>query len=144
MVMAVSIAAIAYFKADMVEGLTGFNLKTMIHGEQANRKIASDESIKKKRDTKSAIEEKEVRGSIVLSGVDIAMDIFVDGSKHEYGGSPVKVPLNQEINLVIRKAGYISYTTKVILSKGETSTVIKIPELTKSRTGLLTTSLNND
>jgi serine/threonine protein kinase len=141
MFLAVSFAAFAYFKADTVEEIFGFNLKTMIHGEQTGRDLASLPINKKKRNA-PLVEEKEVRGSVVLDGVDVSMDVFVNGSKYEYTGSPVKVPLDQEVSIVIRKAGFNSFTTAVNLHKDKTSTVVSVPELIRARMGLLTTSLN--
>jgi hypothetical protein len=142
MLMAVSFAAFAYFKADTVEGILGFNLKTMIHGEQVGRDVASLPNAKKNRRNTQVVDEKEGRGSVVLSGVDISMDIHVNGEKFEYSGSPVKVPLNQEVTIVISKSGFRSYSTTVNLNKDKNSTVVTVPELDKARMGLLTTSLN--
>jgi hypothetical protein len=126
----------------MVEGLIGFNLKTMIHGDKVSRDLASLPGNKKNRKNTLVVDEKLARGSVILSGVDISMDIFVNGSKYQFSGSPVKVPLNEEVSIVIRKAGYISYKTSINLNKTKNSTVLNVPELTKSRSGLLTTSLN--
>lgn len=140
MFLAVSFAAFAYFKAETVEGIFGFNLKTMIHGE-VSRDVASLPINKKNRNV-PVVEEKEVRGSVVLDGVDVSMDVFVNGSKYEYTGSQVKVPLDQEVSIVIRKSGFNSFTTAVNLHKDKTSTVVSVPELIRARMGLLTTSLN--
>ncbi|HXH32372.1 MAG TPA: serine/threonine-protein kinase [Bacteriovoracaceae bacterium] len=80
---------------------------------------------------------------IIFSGVDnVSMEVFINGVKAEYIGGPVKVAMNEEITIVVKKTGYTPYVTKVTLTDNQTAEVISVPPLEKTRLGLLTTSLN--
>jgi serine/threonine protein kinase len=144
--LAASLAGIAYFQAEMVEELFGFNLKAMIHGpEEKSRSISSVENLKKANRQVQQAEQPsnpDVTGKLILGGVDISMEVHINGIKTEYIGRPIKVALDQEVSVVIKKAGYLPYNTKVSLSKEKNSTVINVPSLERARIGLLTTSQN--
>jgi serine/threonine-protein kinase len=136
MLVAASFVALAYFQSDKMEGILGFNLKTMIHGpETKSRSISSVPTAKKASPS-------EASGKIILGGVDISMEVHVNGQKSDYVGRPIKVDLNREITLIIKKAGFLPYMTKVTLSNEKNSTVINVPSLEKAKIGLLTTSQN--
>lgn len=141
MVIASSVAGFAYLQAETVEKMTGFNLKTMIHGESTNsRSISSEPKAKKKAELPSLNSESE--GNIVLGGVDISMEVLVNGVRTDYIGRPLKVELDQEITITVKKSGYIPYTTKLTLDKENNSTVVNVPSLERARLGLMTTSQN--
>ncbi len=144
LIFAASFAAIAYLQAEMVEDMFGFNLRTMIHGEETNRTISSvPATTKKNRDAKAAdAAHAETGGKLILGGVDISMEVHINGVKSEYMGRPVRVELDQEVTVAVKKQGYVPYVTKVTLTKDNNSTVITVPELEKARIGLLTTSQN--
>lgn len=144
LIFAASFAAIAYLQAEMVEEMFGFNLRTMIHGEETNRTISSVPApTKKNRETKAAeTAQAETGGKLILGGVDISMEVHINGVKSEYMGRPVRVELDQEVTVAVKKQGYVPYVTKVTLTKENNSTVITVPELEKARIGLLTTSQN--
>lgn len=144
-IIAASFAALAYIQPELVEGITGFNLHKMIHGDtNAGRDISSVEQPKRTRaaNTQVAAPVVEQTGKVVFSGVDVSMEIFVDGHKFDYVGSPLKVTLNKEVNIVVKKAGFLPYTQKMTLTKDHNSEVVNVPELERARTGLLTTSQN--
>jgi serine/threonine-protein kinase len=136
-----SLAAIAYFQSDLVERVLGFNLRTMIHGEDAARTISSID-LKPKNKSRSKDSVAEGGGKLILGGVDISMEVHIDGVKSDYVGRPVSIPLDQEVTLAVKKKGYVPFVTKVTLNKDKNSTVINVPQLQKSRIGLLTTSQN--
>ena len=144
MVGVASFAAIAYFQADLLEGVLGFNLKHMVHGTEAGRTISSVETPHKKhRPTVANVETSaETSGQIILGGVDISMEVHVNGAKADYMGRPLKVDLNQEVTVAVKKPGYVPYVTKVTLTKDQNSTVVNVPKLERARMGLLTTSQN--
>lgn len=145
LIFAASFAAIAYLQAEMVEEMTGFNLRTMIHGDETSRSISSVPAgaNKKRKDAQSAAAtQAETGGKVILGGVDISMEVYINGAKSEYMGRPVRVELDQEVTIAVKKKGYIPFMTKVTLSKDNNSTVITVPELEKARIGLLTTSQN--
>jgi len=147
MLFAASLAGIAYFQADMVEELFGFNLKAMIHGQDSkSRSISSVDTPKRSnrqvQQAQPINNEAETGGKLILGGVDISMEVYINGSKTEYIGRPIKVVLDQDVSVVIKKAGYVPYTTKVSLSKDNNSAVINVPNLERARVGLLTTSQN--
>jgi eukaryotic-like serine/threonine-protein kinase len=143
MIFAASFAALAYFQADMVEGVLGFNLKNMIHGKQGkSRNISSVNTVKSNRElpqTSPAIQEE---GKIILGGVDFSMEVHINGKRAEYVGKPIKVNLNEQVTVLIKKHGYVPYVTKIMLSKDNNSTVVNVPDLERARNGLLTTSQN--
>lgn len=145
LIFAASFAAIAYLQAEMVEEMFGFNLRTMIHGEETSRSISSVPATKKTRDAAArtaATQQAESGGKLILGGVDISMEVYINGVKSEYMGRPVRVELDQEVTVAVKKQGYVPYVTKVTLTKDNNSTVVTVPELEKARIGLLTTSQN--
>ncbi len=145
LIFAASFAAIAYLQAEMVEEMFGFNLRTMIHGEETSRSISSvPAATRKNREDAQAAANQQVEsgGKLILGGVDISMEVYINGAKSEYMGRPVRVELDQEITVAVKKQGYVPYVTKVTLTKDNNSTVVTVPELEKARIGLLTTSQN--
>lgn len=138
-----SFAAIAYFQAEMLEGVLGFNLKHMIHGTDASRTISSVETPHRKHRPATPSEaNSETSGKIILGGVDISMEVHINGSKADYMGRPLKVDLDQEVTVSVKKHGYVPFVTKVTLTKEQNSTVVNVPKLERARLGLLTTSQN--
>lgn len=139
LIFAASLAAIAYFQADMVERFFGFNLQTMIQGDDPSRKISSVADTKKKRDISPS---DQGEGKLILGGVDISMEVHINGVKSDYVGRPVRIVLDQEVIVAVKKKGFVPYVTKVTLTKDNNSTVLNVPQLEKARIGLLTTSQN--
>ena len=141
--IAATFAAFAYFQGDMMEDLTGLNLHKLVHGESKSRSISSEPQTKRKRSsnlpTTQNIAEK---GEIILGGIDLSMDVYLNGQKVEYMGKPLKVDLGESISVVIKKSGYIPFVKSVHLTKETNSTVVNVPDLQKARLGLLTTSQN--
>jgi eukaryotic-like serine/threonine-protein kinase len=133
-IVAASFAAFAYFQAEMVEGMTGVNLKKIIHGKPA-RVISSVP-----KETKKSSKREE--GKLIISGWDISMEVYINGVRNEYTGRPMMVPLNQDLTVTVKKSGYLPFVKKLTLNSGNTSSVVKVPELERARVGLLTTSLN--
>jgi serine/threonine protein kinase len=145
MIIACSIAAVAYLQSDFVEGLVGINLKKMIHGDDQVRSISSVPGGNKTSSSSFLPETGAVAaqmGKIVLSGVDVTMEVYVNGSKANYVGSSLKVPLNEEVTVKVKKLGFLPYISTLTLTKENNSSVINVPQLERARTGLLTTSLN--
>ncbi len=144
LIIAASCAGFAYFQADVVEGIIGINLKKMIHGDNAGRSVSS-EPTNTRHSRPQIVKDSDLiqdsKGSVVLSGVDISMEVYVNGSKTEYIGA-LKVPYDQSISIVVKKSGYIPFSTSVTLAKSKGSMVVNVPSLERSKVGLLTTSLN--
>lgn len=140
-IIAASFAGIAYLQGGLTEDIFGFNLYKMIHGSSVSRDISSDEDqhLKNKNDQQVQVES---TGKVILGGVDISMEVYVNGTKSDYVGKPIKIDLNQEVSITIKKPGYIPYVTQVTLTKEKNSTVLNVPELEKAKMGLLTTSQN--
>lgn len=136
-----SLGAFAYFQAEMVEGLTGLNLKKLIHQDGVSRDISSVPK------NKSAAEQTsdqplEMGGKAVLGGIDLAMELYVNGTRTQYIGKPIKLAIDEDITILVKKQGYLPYSTSFRLSRTENSKVINIPQMQKARLGLLTTSQN--
>jgi serine/threonine protein kinase len=147
LILVATFAAVAYFQSDMIERTLGFNLKKMIHGEDHNsRSISSEESTKPKHAKLPTSQSDEAKddstGKVILGGVDISMEVQVNGIKIDYMGTPLKIELDQEATILIKKSGFTPYTTTVTLTKDKNSTVVNVPKLERSRLGLLTTSQN--
>jgi serine/threonine protein kinase len=143
-IIAASFAGISYFQPDLVESIIGINPKTIIFGEDAARTISSVPNEKKRHSQTEKTENHgtEAEGKIVLSGVDFEMEVYMDGQKMNYTGSPLQVHIDKEVTLTVKKSGYLPFIKKVTLTKDDSSTVINVPELERSRIGLLTTSMN--
>lgn len=142
LVIACSLAAVAYLQSDFVEGLIGINLQKMIHGDDQIRTISSVPGANKISSSSEAASVAPQVGKIVLSGVDVTMEVYVNGIKANYVGSSLKVPLNEEIVVKVKKLGFLPFISTLTLTKESNSSVINVPELERARTGLLTTSLN--
>lgn len=141
MVLVASLTAIAYFQADLVEGLIGVNLKKLVHGEEVKRDISSVPKPSKAQE--NALDMiPDSSGKAVLGGLDVSMELFVNGTRTQYMGRPIKLPLNEDVTILVKKSGFMPYTTTVRLSQKKNSTVINIPPLQRARIGLLTTSQN--
>ncbi len=130
-VVVASLTGFVYFQPDLVEKLTGIKVNEIVHGKPS-RNISSVPNMDKKG---------ELKGKIILSGLDVSMHVFVDGNKIDWG-RPIQVPLNRKVNITIKKRGYTPYTASVNLTPEANSKVITIPTLERSRLGLLTTSNN--
>jgi serine/threonine-protein kinase len=142
-IIAASLAGFAYIQSDLVESLTGFNLRKIIDGEDVDRSISSLPVQNKSTSTvKNEAHAQSNSGQVVLSGVDFEMEVFLDGTKVEYVGSPLKVGMGKEVTLVVKKVGYLPFIKKLTLSKEEDSKVVTVPELERARMGLLSTSQN--
>jgi serine/threonine protein kinase len=138
-ILVASVAAIAYINSDLVYEFTGIDIAGNNQNE-ASRSISSEPKLKKNRSTQT-IPPSE-KGEIILGGTDISMEIYLNGTKIEYVGTPIKVDLDQEVTISVKKTGHIPFVSKVTLSKSETSRVISVPPMDKSRMGLLSTSQN--
>ena len=145
LLLAASLAGISYLQADLVESFTGFNLKTMIHGEQ-KRGPTSVNTDMDDIDIKPANEQTDdptVKDSeLILGGLDITMELYIDGNKANYVGKPIKVPVGKEVAIMVKKPGYLPYLTTHTFTKTGESKVINVPGLERARLGLLTTSQN--
>ncbi len=137
-----SFIGIAYLEADRIEKLFGFNLHEMIHGDQEGREISSEAPLSKKKKLSIASKLNDFGGEIVLGGVDITMEVYVDGKKYEYMGTPIQAVVDKTLTVTVKKPGYLPFSKQVTLSKENNSAVVNVPELQRSRLGLLTTSQN--
>jgi eukaryotic-like serine/threonine-protein kinase len=142
MVFAASFAALAYFQGQMMEDLFGFNLYTIVHGEESSRTISSEPNRLQKKTAELPPLQTEKPGSVILGGVDISMEVFINNQRVEYVGKPLSVDIDQEVTLTIKKPGYVPFVRKVALSKENNSTIVNVPELERAKMGLLTTSQN--
>jgi hypothetical protein len=134
--------AIAYLQADRIEKLFGFNVYQMIHGEQEGRGISSEAPSLRNKKSSMPYKLKELGGEIVLGGVDITMEVYIDGKKYEYMGTPIQAEVDKTLTVTVKKPGYLPFSKQVTLSKENNSAVVNVPELQRSRLGLLTTSQN--
>lgn len=141
LVLAASLAGISYFQSDLVEELTGFNLKKMIHGEQR-----APSSVQVEVDPKDPVavgnDQPEEKSEVIIGGVDLSMEVYIDGTKTIYTGKPLKMDAGKEITIAVKKSGYLPFVTTVKFDKGGESKVINLPEMRRARLGLLTTSQN--
>lgn len=140
-IIAASFCGFVYFNSDFVRDMTGFDMQAMMGEEKVDRSISSEPKLNKNQ-AKVPKPGAENTGKIILGGVDISMEVHVNGTKTEYMGTPLTVDLDQEVTVTVKKPGYIPYVSKVTLSKTENSRVINVPALEKAKMGLLTTSQN--
>jgi serine/threonine-protein kinase len=137
--LAASLAGISYFQSDLVEDLTGFNLKKMIHGNTRTPTSVSMEDGELKTPVSEPLEEKS---EIILGGLDINMEVYVDGVKTTYIGKPIKIDSGKDVTVTIKKSGYLPFVTTVNFEKRGLSKVVNVPKMERARIGLLTTSQN--
>lgn len=121
--------------------------------EEGNRNPAGNSPVSKARQnintestttiaTPDSGAESESDGKVIISGIDMSMELFVDGAKTEFSGKPLKVPLNREITVSVKKNGYSPFISTFTLTAEQNSFVIDIPQLERLRMGLLSTSQN--
>lgn len=132
LIIAASFLAFSYFQGEMI----GFDLKKIIHGEP-ERTISS----LPKEGAPRADRAVKGQGRLIFSGLDLNMQVFIDGERAEFG-KPVFIPLNKEVKVVIRRKGYRAFVEKVKLTESNSSQVINVPALDRSRRGVLSTSNN--
>ncbi len=140
LVLAASLAGISYLQADLVESYTGFNLKKMIHGNSSRTPTSvsmEDGGLK----TPSA-EPLEEKSEVILGGLDINMEVYVDGTKTTYIGKPIKVESGRDVVITVKKSGYVPFVATLNFDKRGLSKVLNIPRMERARIGLLTTSQN--
>lgn len=140
LVLAASLAGIAYIQSDMVEDFTGFNLKKLIHGDSVSRTPTSVDAEVKNVDANG--DEVDTHSEIILGGLDINMELYVDGTKTTYIGKPLKINPGKEVSILVKKSGYLPFVTTMKFEKGGESKVITVPKMERARLGLLTTSQN--
>jgi eukaryotic-like serine/threonine-protein kinase len=136
-ILAASLAGVIYFKGDMIKGMLGMDTARDPASNVPDARASQTEQQK-------AINKVEVEseGKAILSGFDMSMQLFVNGQRYDFTGRPLKVPLNQEVTVSIKKSGYAPFISKFTLNKNDNSTVINVPQLTRARVGILTTSKN--
>lgn len=140
-IVVASVLGFAYLQPEFVEGLTGFNLRALISGEDTS---AVDRTPAAPNPAQPTLPEgREERGRLSLGGVDLEMEVFINGVKRQYGlGTPIKVPLGRELTVMVKKQGYETFTQTVKLTVNNSSLFLEVPELQKARSGLLSSSLN--
>jgi hypothetical protein len=140
-ILVASLVGFAYFQADFVESMTGFNLNHMIHGEP-QRSISSVEptpSIQQKKSKKQRVPQ----GGVMLNGFSYEMELYINGKKREHSAGPtITLPLDQNFTFLVKKPGYKTFIKTVTLNNPDEVTKIVIPDMPRSKTGLLSSSLN--
>lgn len=128
-----SLAAVAFFKADTIKNMTGFDLK-------ANLGLVDTKSNRKVANTKASTLE---FGKVTLVNYDSSMVVKVNGSVAQINGIVVKVPLDKELKLSIFKNGTEQFSTaEFSLSSSDNYKRVVIPDLQDAKIGILSTSLN--
>ena len=86
---------------------------------------------------------KEV-GIITFSNLDLEMEIFVNGVKKELEGIDLRLPLNRNLRISVKKSGHKTWTKKdiIVLTEDSRRASIYVPGLKKESIGYLTTSNN--
>lgn len=142
LVLAASLAGICYLQADLVEGLTGFNLKKLIHGEGRTPTSIQSDTDDTGTDTANNKKEPDETSEIILGGLDINMELYLDGSKINYTGKPIQIQTGKDVTFMVKKSGYLPFVSTINFDKGGLSRVLNIPPMERARIGLLTTSQN--
>jgi eukaryotic-like serine/threonine-protein kinase len=132
------LAAVIYFKADMVQELTGIDLSFISGKKNQERTISSTAPAAKTNPTTK----KSGDGRVYLEGLDPYMEISINGKKISYNGNEYPIPVGQKVEIKIEKKGYVSFTKQVYLSADRPTVEIQVPELDVERIGLLSTSMN--
>jgi serine/threonine-protein kinase len=136
-IVAAAVVGIIYFQPNMVKELTGVSVPG------ASREIAKVEDSKSHSNMKANNVEESRFGIISFSNYDTDMEVLINGQRVNLEGIDAKVPLNKQLSIVIRKAGFKKYVSNNIrLTSSANETRIVIPSLEEERIGLLTTSRN--
>jgi len=142
--IAASCAGFAYFQPEVFESWTGFNLRKMIHSEESvSRDISSVPKKNTNEKRTAAPKAEELKGGkLVFSGLDISMELYVDGQKVSYVGSPIRIDLDKQVLVTVKKSGFAPFTKIVKLTNDKNTEVVAVPDLERARVGLLTSSQN--
>jgi serine/threonine protein kinase len=134
------LAAVMYFKADMIEQFTGIDLSFITGKKNQERSISSTSAV----DKNTAPVNKKILadGRLYLEGLDPYMEISINGQKVAYNGNEYFIPVEQKVEIKIEKKGYVAFAKQVYLSKDRPTVEIPVPELEVERIGLLSTSMN--
>lgn len=140
-VLVASLCGVAYFQADFVEEMTGINLYKMVNGDPERNISSVPNQVVLKKEEPAKVVPKE--GIVTLGGVDFEMEVYLNGKKLSYvSGTSIPVPLDQNVTIMVKKAGYKTFLKTLLLSPEENSVVIQVPEPVRAKTGLLSSSLN--
>lgn len=145
LILVASLCGVAYLQPEFVEEMTGINLYRMIHGDgERERKISSvDEPAKQPKKAKLPSAQSEGRGALSLTGVDFESEVYINGKKQSYvSGTPIRVPLDEAVTVLVKKPGYKSFMKTVTLTEQESSKMLQLPEAVRAVTGVLSSSLN--
>lgn len=139
--IAASIVGLAYFQPEFIEDMTGINIQYLISGESPDRSISSVETTHSQKASK--LKSKVALGQLRIDGFDFGMELYLDGKKHEYiMGSNINIPLDTKVKVAVRRPGYKPFVRFISLSQSNKSMSLTVPELTKAKLGVLTSSLN--
>lgn len=145
LILVASLCGVAYLQPEFVEEMTGINLYRLIHGDgERERKISSvDEPAKQPKKANLPSAQSEGRGALSLTGVDFESEVFINGKKQNYvSGTPIRVPLDEAVTVLVKKPGYKSFMRTVTLTEQESSKLLQLPEPVRAVTGVLSSSLN--
>jgi serine/threonine protein kinase len=133
-IFAASLAGVYLFKDNLLDNKTMPSERIPAADNNGNKVVSSSQ---KKPNLPS-----EQFGQIILTGLDMSMEIYLNNMRYDYTGRPIKVELNKESIITIKKLGYRNFTSSINLTEEENSKVISIPQLERARTGILSTSQN--
>jgi serine/threonine protein kinase len=141
------LAAFIYFKADMIENMTGLDL-SFITGKkqevvQQNRQHASVAA----QNTGGAapVANSQRSGVLYLENIDDPyLEVFIDNKRVTMAEGGVNVPVGKQVVVRVEKPGYLAYEKAVRLTPQNLESTIVVPQLQVARVGLLSTSQNYD
>jgi serine/threonine protein kinase len=129
LIIAASIAAVTILSWDQFK--TVFNdSKPSQTNSNVDRVIANSEKAEKKY------------GTLVFLGLDPSMEIYINNEKKELQGIELKLELEKDYNVEVRKNGHESFEKEVSLTSQRSYLNLTIPELARQEMGLLTSSAN--
>lgn len=128
-------------KAAAVVLVVGVGLFTLMKNNFDVQKILTSNDTEQARNLSSQKEEtlpeNKTQGVLYFENYELSMEIIVNDKEAIYSPLGVKVPINQELKVVVRRATGDFFERRLTLTKDDYSRTIKIPELSNSSDGTL-------
>lgn len=122
--------------------VVGVGFFTLLKNDFDLKKIISFKSDDQTRSLSSQADdgasEKRDEGILYFENYELNMEIKINGKEVIYSPLGVKVPINQELKVVVRRATGDFFERRLTLSKEDYNRTIKIPDLAHSSDGSLT------
>lgn len=135
LLVAGAVAAFAYFQPGLVLEYTGVNIAKYFGQDSRRNPMPSNPRVNSDKNAN--------QGLISFSGLDPAMDVFINNKRQDVNGISISVSINRPLNIRISQSGFQDFNVKrIILDRDNSEYNVIIPDMVRESSGNLTTSKN--